>query len=269
MIDYRITYTTGLSETVVENVLTSPFEATSLVTGSNYMFQVEARNEFGYSVQSKSVYIYCAFVPEKVSTLSTAINGGNVVVTWTAPFNNGATITSYMVEIKQSDYTFAQELTYCDASQTAIVQSQTCSIPILTLLDAPFSLELGGSVYARVTATNYYGDSEVSDEANGAVVVVLPDAPINLADDTSVTSASVIGLVWDDGVSDGGTAILDYFIQYDQGTGTWVQLVSGVSTKSYSTIITLTPGTTYQFQVKSRNAVGYSTFSSIVSVLAA
>lgn len=38
IIDYRITYQTGVTTTVVENVLTSPYTAESLVTGSNYVF---------------------------------------------------------------------------------------------------------------------------------------------------------------------------------------------------------------------------------------
>jgi hypothetical protein len=46
-------------------------------------------------------------------------------------------------------------------------------------------------------------------------MVVLPDAPLNLADDTAVTSASVIGLTWTEGVTDGGTSIIDYAISYD------------------------------------------------------
>jgi hypothetical protein len=46
-------------------------------------------------------------------------------------------------------------------------------------------------------------------------MVILPDAPINLADNTAVTNAAVIGLTWTEGLTDGGTPIIDYTISYD------------------------------------------------------
>lgn len=46
-------------------------------------------------------------------------------------------------------------------------------------------------------------------------MVVLPDPPTAIEDDTLVTSATVIGLKWQDGTSNGGTPIIDYTIMYD------------------------------------------------------
>lgn len=89
-------------------------------------------------------------------------------------------------------------------------------------------MELGDSVFVKVTAINFYGSSEVSDAFNGAVMIVLPDAPLNLRDDPTHTTASVIGLQWDDGVSDGGANIINYAVSYDQGTSAWVDLATDV-----------------------------------------
>ena len=47
----------------------------------------------------------------------------------------------------------------------------------------------------------------------------MPDKPINLQDDTSVTSDVQIRFTWQDGVSDGGTPVIDYTILYDAGIG--------------------------------------------------
>lgn len=55
-----------------------------------------------------------------------------------------------------------------------------------------------------------YGESEPSDEGNGAVILEIPDKPINLADEVSITTAYVIGITWEDGNSYGGTPIIDY-----------------------------------------------------------
>ncbi len=66
-----------------------------------------------------------------------------------------------------------------------------------------------------MTAHNYYGDSLMSSTGNGAIIVYVPDAPLNLADVLSITNDAQVGLVWTNGVSNGGTAVIDYVVQYD------------------------------------------------------
>jgi uncharacterized membrane-anchored protein YitT (DUF2179 family) len=46
-------------------------------------------------------------------------------------------------------------------------------------------------------------------------MIVLPDAPTLLAVNTTVTTATSIGITWSDGSSNGGTPIIDYTISYD------------------------------------------------------
>ena len=97
VIDYQVTYTTGSTTIVVPNILTSYYTATSLTNGANYVFYVQARNVFGLSLNSQLVYIYCAFVPATPIAPTTSVLGNKVVISWTAPNNEGATITSYNV----------------------------------------------------------------------------------------------------------------------------------------------------------------------------
>lgn len=66
-----------------------------------------------------------------------------------------------------------------------------------------------------MSATNLYGESQLSTQGNGATIVTVPDAPIGVADNTTVTSASVIGIKWSNGLSTGGSPIIDYRISYD------------------------------------------------------
>jgi len=61
---------------------------------------------------------------------------------------------------------------------------------------------------------------------------------------------------------------LDYRIYYDQGSGVNIVLATGVTQTSF-TATSLTSGTTYKFYVQSRNIVGYSSDSSIVTILCA
>jgi hypothetical protein len=84
-----------------------------------------------------------------------------------------------------------------------------------------------------VTATNKYGESAHSASGNGAVILQVPDKPILLADNVDVTTAYVIGLTWQDGISSGGTPIIDYRVSYDSATGIYVVLDEGIIPKSY------------------------------------
>jgi hypothetical protein len=62
------------------------------------------------------------------------------------------------------------------------------------LIAAPFSLDWGASVYAKVIATNIKGDSLESDAGNGAIIITSPDSPANLAEDSSIRDYTSIGL---------------------------------------------------------------------------
>jgi hypothetical protein len=105
-----------------------------------------------------------------------------------------------------------------------------------------------------------YGYSQESSVGNGAVILTYPDPPINLVETVSERSASSISFTWSNGVADGGTPVLDYRITYDQSTGDYVILSSGVHSTSF-TAIGLKTGNTYKFRVESRNKFGYSGYS--------
>ena len=79
-----------------------------------------------------------------------------------------------------------------------------------------------------------------------------------------------MGLVWQNGIEDGGSPVIDFKISYDEGRGdhVFVELINGLTTTSY-TASGLTRGTTYQFKVQSRNAYGESGYSTRATILAA
>lgn len=74
------------------------------------------------------------------------------------------------------------------------------------MISAPFSLNWGDEVYAKVLATNLVGSSGYSPETTSpGVLLTGPDSPANLANYPAFTNANQIGLVWDDGANDGGS----------------------------------------------------------------
>lgn len=86
----------------------------------------------------------------------------------------------------------------------------------------------GDSVVAIVTASNHYGESIASLPGSGAIIVKVPSRPVGLADNTTVTNAARIGLTWNDGFNTGGSPITSYRVSFDNATGTWETLATGI-----------------------------------------
>ena len=61
---------------------------------------------------------------------------------------------------------------------------------ISDLIKAPYHHVWGASIWANVIAQNVIGDSIVSDDGNGAIILTYPDAPIDLANVPAVTTSS-------------------------------------------------------------------------------
>ena len=100
---------------------------------------------------------------------------------------------------------------------------------------SPFSLIKDESVFAEIISVNVYGSSVYSTAGNGAVIQLVPDAPLNLTNDPTTTSDTLIRFTWSQGLSNGGTPVIDYTVQYDQGTNNFITLASDVSTQYYVT----------------------------------
>ena len=185
---------------------------------------------FGLSVNSETITLVAGFKPSQPNAPVTSVVADSVVITWEAPNQNGSPITGYRITLKQQDSAFSEDLENCDGKQAAsIVSSRECTIPFSVLTASPYDLTLGDSVYAKVSAINYYGESSVSDAGNGATVLYVPSAPVSLVNDLSTTSASVIRITWSDGISTGGSPIIDYRVSYDQSTGNYVTLAQGIT----------------------------------------
>lgn len=109
----------------------------------------------------------------------------------------------------------------------------------------------------RITATNVIGSSGLSPIGNGAIILTNPDSPLRLVNNPTTTNAYRILVSWEQGIANGGTPVIDYRLWYDQGTGNYVALASGITNLFYLAT-TLTMGQTYKFKVESRNSYGYS-----------
>lgn len=211
-----------------------------------------------------------AQIPNQPNAPVTSVIGETVVVSWRAPYNGGAVITSYLITIRQSDgMTFTEETVGCDGTDSQIVLTRQCSVTIQALISEPYSLVWGSSIYAKLTAINIMGSSQTSAAGNGAKIMRNPDAPVNLQNMYGLSNAFTLSIQWQDGAEPGGSEIIDYRIWWDQGINEMTVLEFAILEQTYTTAVPLTPGVEYTLKVQSRNEVGFSDYSETVTILAA
>ena len=80
-----------------------------------------------------------------------------------------------------------------------------------------------------MVAYNLYGSSDSSSVGNGALILTNPDAPTMITEFVSSRSATTITFTWLEGTKNGGAAVLDYRVSYDQSTGLYIDIASGIA----------------------------------------
>jgi hypothetical protein len=88
----------------------------------------------------------------------------------------------------------------------------------------------------------------VSLDGNGAIIIVVPSAPVNLQK-LDTTSATQISLDWDKGHTNGGSSVIDFRVSYDQAADDWIILEDNILTQDYSTSLALDEGAIYKFKL--------------------
>lgn len=188
-----------------DNVPGTSYTVTALTAGRTYSFKVQSVNSFGPSSYSASVSVLAAQKPDTPGAPTTVFNGATVTITWPSSFNGGSPLTSYTVKIRLADgISYLPDLTNCNGANAAVISTMSCVMPVSSLRAAPFSLPWAASVWATVQATNVYGSSADSVAGNGGTIVTVPDAPINLAGNPALTTATAIGITWTEGAFNGG-----------------------------------------------------------------
>jgi len=89
---------------------------TGLNSATNYEVRYRAKNIFGWGPYSATTVIKTIKEPDQVGTAVTSLSGTNVIVDWTAPAINGASISAYKVLFKAVDGNFYEDASNCDGS---------------------------------------------------------------------------------------------------------------------------------------------------------
>ena len=142
------------------------FTAVDLTFGTTYEFKVQARNEYGYSDDSATLTLLCAFIPDPPLTITTTNTNELVTIQWDDPIANGYPIHAYRIFVLGHDgTTYSEEISPldCDGTLTDVVNNRQCTISLETLKISPFNLVKDESVWVKIASINTYGESILSE----------------------------------------------------------------------------------------------------------
>ena len=121
-------------------LLTHTFD--SLTKGASYTIRYRVRNKYGWSPYSDTIEQIAAKKPDAPVAPHTSNTQTSVTITWTLPYNGGALIESFVLQIQTKSGDWAEDLTYCNArTDQTVITNRLCAIPMPTLHEAPFLLE--------------------------------------------------------------------------------------------------------------------------------
>ncbi|MDE0693936.1 MAG: fibronectin type III domain-containing protein [Gammaproteobacteria bacterium] len=220
----------------------------SLTADTAYEVRVRATNAEGagdWSASASARTDAAAEAPDAPSAPTLTVGETWVEASWAAPADNGAAITGYDVEYRETGGNWT------DASHTG-----TGTTRRITGLVADTAYEV------RVRASNAEGEGDWSPAASGRTdaAVEAPDAP---SAPTLTTGETWIDVSWA-APADNGAAIAGYDVHYRETGGNWTD-ASHTGTGTTKRIESLTADTAYEVRVRATNGEGAGDWSASAS----
>lgn len=207
-----------------------------LDNGSAYTFKALATTSIGDSIQSSATSsVTPAGVPSAPSGVSAVTSGSNMIITFTAPSDNGgAAITSYVV--------------------TSDPAGATCTVGANATTYVCTGLTAGTNYTYTVKAVNNRGESSASLASTAVTAVARPSAPQNVsAVITAGTTTLSATVSFDAPATDNGSPVTSYTVTAAPGGATCT-----VTAPTTYCDIPVLPDRVYTFSVTATNAVGTS-----------
>ena len=214
--------------------------------GTTYAFKVRAHNNAGAGTASDkaTLTIPAMTTPSAPQDFTAEPGNASVYLSWSSPADDGyggirGESLNYEYRYRASGGTW----------NTWSAEQWETSVTINALTN--------GTTYEfEVRATNESGAGTAATVSATPTNTAVPGVPLYF---DTFSENGAVDLWWDAPEFDGGTPITDYEYRYRQSGGTWNAWTSAgnanVDLPEYL-VTGLTNGTTYDFQVRARNAVG-------------
>jgi titin len=224
-------------------ITTVSSSAAVLVNGTSYDVQIRAVNAIGSGTTTFSTAVTPRTVPGSPTSVSGIAGDAQVSLVWSVPVSDGGSvITDYVVEFNDGgSWTMFADGTSTSASATVT------------------GLTNGTSYTFRVSAINIVGTGTVSTVSTAVTPRTVPGSPTSVS---GIAGDAQVSLVWSVPVSDGGSVITDYVVEFNDGDS-WTMFADGTSTSASATVTGLTNGQAYAFRVSAINIVGTGTVSTV------
>ena len=249
---WRWRITGGTYATVTTNL--PQLIRTGLTNGSTYEAQVRATNGVGQQTtySSSGTVTPAAEMPDQIARVVLENRTSNLIARWGAPENNGASISTYNVQID-------------DNSGFSSPTSSNTSNVFQTFT----GLTEGTTYYVRVRAVNSAGNGAYSPTVSLSRddLIAVPDAP-----GAPTGTADRLAINWEWNTPDNnGREITGYSVQWREDGNSWSGNIVNTTGSCYL-LESLTGGTAYETRARATNSVGtgaWSGSSSAVTALAA
>ena len=213
-----------------------------LTNGTPYVFEVQAVNSVGAGMTG-SDSATPATVPDP-PTLTATAGYRSIVLSWTAPANGGAAITSYRIERENDDGTWTS--------------TGGRTLPGTVLTWTASGLDDSVEYTYRIFAANIVGDSDWTSASALTLAnpIAAPAAPVGIS---STAGSGSVTLTWSAPVFNGGAAVTGYEYRYQKDdSDRWTSFTSNNVDLANRTVTVsgLTPGDAYDFEVAAVNTQG-------------
>ena len=189
--------------------------------------------------------ISLADVPAAPTGLTGVIGDGQIAISWIAPAANGSPITDYVIEYRTNVVGSPWSL-FSHATSTATAATVT-------------GLTNGTGYLFHVAAVSAVGTGAYSAESATFTPMAPASAPTSVV---GVSGNGQVSLTWVTPLSDGGSPISDYVVQYSSDSGvSWTPFAHAVSTATSATVTGLTNGISYVFRTAAVTDGGTGAFS--------
>ena len=246
------------SDLVASHGMTT-YSHTGLSAGDTRHYRVSAINSGGTSAVSSVANATtdgtAATIPGAPTSLTATASGQTTInLSWTAPSDGGAAISSYRILVSTDGTSFTELV----ASHTSTSYSHTGLAPNTTR-------------YYSVSALNSVGRGPESSEVNATTAAGGPSAPTNLT--ATAIGPSLINLSWD-APTNTGDGLVQYNIEQstngDAESPSWSWTLSSNHPRTTQLVVNRTAATTYWYRVRAVDSTGvFSPYSNIANATTA